>query len=721
MLWKRLRKGVLVVIILFIFVLSFLYPVVTSTASDPSLIEVLDYLGFSNVNETNVETFALGTYNITLYAEFSEICNENELSCYDANTTLFNVVFTGHEGGSGYLSTPISKSFTARFQFGLSVLWPDGEGGGPRCFIETWRNSDGEKHTKVFEDLDDPGMLFVGFRDMHGAGDEKYNDVILSLEPIEFLWDLNGDGKFDMRDIGIIVKAFGTKEGDADWNPDADLTGSQGQPDGKVDIRDVALAAKYFGEEFPAAAFEYSPLCPVVNETVTFDASMSNDPDGSILNYRWDFGDGKVKTTNEPVTTHIYRAANSIVNCTVSLTVTDDGCLTNSTSAIVPVTNPAILHVSLPIGEDRTGISDPDPWLSECWLLNITDANGRFVVKVEDVSGCIPSYDTHLAVALNDAAYNNLVELTVNNITLMKNDFKPGILRPYHLRDWPAGDVYPTWHNDTLVNLGTICPKKHKNATVTLTLSNVTGAKLHFDAYGSKESCPIPPVKKCYITYNPLSEDSTVIFSPPPTCHLMINASAGGTTDPIPGTYVFDCKSSVSVTAIPDSCYQFDNWELDGIDVGSANPYTVLIDGDHTLHAIFEYSATPLSVSIDPLSASVFIGESVVFTSRVDGGIPPYNYQWYLNDDLVSGADGSSWTFTPMLTGTYYVHLEVTDLCNGTVRSETARIGVITMPVGGHSISLPKTFSSILSFYYAMLLAIFTVGLGRIRKRIDFS
>ncbi len=518
---------------------------------------------------------------------------------------------------------------------------------------------------------------------------------------------------------------------------------------------------------------------------------MSSDPDGSILNYRWDFGDGQVKTTNYPVTTHIYRKANSTVNYTVALTVTDDDCLTNSTSASIPVTNPAILHVSLPLGEDRTGIPDPDPWINECWLLNITDAHGTFQVRVDDVSNCIPSYDTHLTIALNDAAYDNLVNLTVNNITMVKNDFKYGILRPYNLRDWPSGDVYPTWHNDTVVNLGTICPKEHKNATVSVTFSNATGARIHLDAYGSKKPCPIPPAKKCYITYNPLSEDSTVLFQPQPTCHLTITTSTGGTTDPLPGnytydcgssvlvyaiadscyhfshweldgvnvgsanpysvlmnddhhlhavfgevtyeltitasiggstdpppgTYTYDCDSSASVAAIPDICYQFDHWELDGTDVGSANPYTLLMDENHTLHAAFKYSPPPLSVSISPPSAAIFIGESVVFTSKVSGGTSPYAYQWYLNDNIVSGANESSWTFTPTMTGIYYIHLEVSDQCNLTNQSDTARISVITAPVGGRSVSINKPITHLPLLCHTTLLALFVVVLSLIRPR----
>jgi PKD repeat protein len=81
------------------------------------------------------------------------------------------------------------------------------------------------------------------------------------------------------------------------------------------------------GELFPVASFTYSPISPVVNGTVTFNASESYDPDGYIISYEWNFGDGIIINETNPVTTHIYDEAGYY---TVKLTVIDNDTLTNT-------------------------------------------------------------------------------------------------------------------------------------------------------------------------------------------------------------------------------------------------------------------------------------------------------------------------------------------------------------------------------------------------------
>ena len=41
------------------------------------------------------------------------------------------------------------------------------------------------------------------------------------------------------------------------------------------------------------------------------------------------------------------------------------------------------------------------------------------------------------------------------------------------------------------------------------------------------------------------------------------------------------------MTATPNSGYTFVNWKIDGNDDGSTNPYSLLMDGNHTIQAVF--------------------------------------------------------------------------------------------------------------------------------------
>jgi PKD repeat protein len=80
----------------------------------------------------------------------------------------------------------------------------------------------------------------------------------------------------------------------------------------------------------------YAPL------TVSFSSSGSSDPDGTIVGYSWNFGDGGTSTSANP--SHAY---NSVGTFTATLTVTDDRGGTNSKSVTITVNpDPAkVLHV----------------------------------------------------------------------------------------------------------------------------------------------------------------------------------------------------------------------------------------------------------------------------------------------------------------------------------------------------------------------------------------
>ena len=87
--------------------------------------------------------------------------------------------------------------------------------------------------------------------------------------------------------------------------------------------------------------------------------------------------------------------------------------------------------------------------------------------------------------------------------------------------------------------------------------------------------------------------ETKMITVTPRTFTLTITSTSGGTTDPVPGNYSYEEGTIVSVTAIPESDYVLDHWELDGVNVGFDTSTSVTINKDHTLHAVFEEAPSP--------------------------------------------------------------------------------------------------------------------------------
>jgi len=70
----------------------------------------------------------------------------------------------------------------------------------------------------------------------------------------------------------------------------------------------------------PEARFTYQPQLPPVHLPIHFDASNSFDPDGGIVSYHWDFGDGG--TAEGVKVSHAFEVPQCEYR--VVLTVTDD-------------------------------------------------------------------------------------------------------------------------------------------------------------------------------------------------------------------------------------------------------------------------------------------------------------------------------------------------------------------------------------------------------------
>ena len=108
------------------------------------------------------------------------------------------------------------------------------------------------------------------------------------------------------------------------------------------------------------------PYTGAVGVNVIFDGTGSTDPDGTLVAYDWDFGDGTTGTGPQPQ--HAYLAAGSYP---VTLTVTDDSGATSAaaTTATIDADNQAPTAdpngpysgtVGVPVDFDGSASTDPD-------------------------------------------------------------------------------------------------------------------------------------------------------------------------------------------------------------------------------------------------------------------------------------------------------------------------------------------------------------------------
>jgi hypothetical protein len=134
---------------------------------------------------------------------------------------------------------------------------------------------------------------------------------------------------------------------------------------------------------------------------------------------------------------------------------------------------------------------------------------------------------------------------------------------------------------------------------------------------------------------------------------------------------------------------------------------------------IASIAVNPLpSVNVSPTSTSMDVGQSQLFASMVSGGISPYIYQWYLDGVAVSGANETTWTFTPMSAGIYIIHVQVTDGVGVQGTSDTVNVTVNVHDVAVTDITFSKT---VVGQGYGLNLTVTIADLGTSTETIDLT
>ena len=241
------------------------------------------------------------------------------------------------------------------------------------------------------------------------------------------------------------------------------------------------------GNQPPAAAFDYAPVSPAVDESVTFDATAATDDDGSVASYAWDVnGDGTAEYSGQQAS-HTYTTTGER---TVTLTVTDDDGATDTTSQTVNVTDGERTVVS----EDVTScgvIDSPGRYTLTTDLLNST-ARPCLQVTASDV---ILDGDGHTLDADASANGSTLRAVYVGQTGLNPGTISNVTVRDLVLTDWSeavyyrrasGGDVLGNRIDNSLIGVRFAGDAANQNHVASANRINGTGSAIVLE--GSSDS-----------------------------------------------------------------------------------------------------------------------------------------------------------------------------------------------------------------------------------------
>src|SRR6266540_3057521 len=272
---------------------------------------------------------AVNVANPTLLANVMfELLPGHQVAAY--SFTISNVIFVNSAGGgisgpiagAGVTETVTNNPPTARINPAVTHI-PTGD---PSCVPSTGVNC----------------TAYAYSFDGSASTDPDVGGTIAN--PGGYFWDF-GDGIQDLATSGPVAihdyGAFATVPGKFNVTlrvqDNLGATGAARDSLGNVILNvqpSHTQILNFLADQLPTAAFTFTPANPTPNQVITFDASTSSDPDGTIASYSWNFGDGNTTTVATATITHAYTLAN---NYNVVLTVTDNTGGTGSVSHSVIV------------------------------------------------------------------------------------------------------------------------------------------------------------------------------------------------------------------------------------------------------------------------------------------------------------------------------------------------------------------------------------------------
>ncbi len=181
-------------------------------------------------------------------------------------------------------------------------------------------DSSGENQAPTANFSTSPDPLVAGDTGTFNASGSSDPDGILTA----YEWDFTSDGSWDATGE-IVSHTFG--------DDGTNTVSLRVMDDNGMTTTTTAVVTV---EHAPTPMFQYSPSNPDPGETITFNASNSSDPNGTIKTYEWDWTSNNTYESTGRTATHSYSSEG---NYTVTLRVTDNAGVTNTTTSIIQITS----------------------------------------------------------------------------------------------------------------------------------------------------------------------------------------------------------------------------------------------------------------------------------------------------------------------------------------------------------------------------------------------
>jgi hypothetical protein len=306
----------------------------------------------------------------------------------------------------------------------------------------------------------------------------------------------------------------------------------------------------------------------------------------SFANLGPDLNSGWASTSSAPIIDGTLEPAHwvnaTIVNFQLAMRSRFDGSLVKTLDATLYVeNNNNNLYIAVKIFQDTYWATDfANRWKG---LAVLFDTNHNGVLEQGENGEGITTYTLSLFYSKNDLYYNAAGGAWDSDVNAGKTN--DGAIAFSHtnptdgaIGDWTFEMRIPLVGSDLGYDFN--IPQSQ--------LPKMVGFKVWFldNTIGSDGVYPDDPAINTNLdeTFNAGTFGNLIIH---PLYYLTIQTTSGGTTNPAAGVYSYGYGTVVSVTALPSGGYMLSYWTLDTVNVGATNPYSVTMDGNHTLKAWF--------------------------------------------------------------------------------------------------------------------------------------